>query len=115
MIPLFAQDVIPGAGNRLTALKSKKEIKIELVSVVFDRKKRVETIGEGKVETCIYLSRTERKFITITTCNAISWKKYEKSKELRDKVMAYKHIVYNMLKNGEEMTIASGERLARNP
>ncbi|MBQ9286421.1 MAG: phage integrase SAM-like domain-containing protein [Bacteroidaceae bacterium] len=81
-------------------------MKKELVSVVFDRKKRVETTGEGKVEICIYLSRTERKFITITTCNAISWKKYEKSTELRDKVMAYKHIVYNMQKNGEEMTIA---------
>ena len=81
-------------------------MKKELVSVVFDRKKRVETTGEGKVEICIYLSRTERKFITITTCNAISWKKYEKSTELRDKVMAYKHIVNNMQKNGEEMTIA---------
>ena len=81
-------------------------MKKELVSVVFDRKKRVETTGEGKVEICIYLSRTERKFITITTCNAISWKKYEKSTELRDKVLAYKHIVHNMQKNGEEMTIA---------
>lgn len=81
-------------------------MKKELVSVVFDRKKRVEATGEGKVEICIYLSRTERKFITVTTCNAISWKKYEKSAELRDKVMAYKHIVFNMQKNGEEMTIA---------
>ena len=81
-------------------------MKKDLVSVVFDRKKRVETTGEGKVEICIYFSRTERKFITINTCNAISWKKYEKSKELRDKVMAYKHIVFNMQKNGEEMTIS---------
>ncbi len=48
-------------------------MKKELVSVVFDRKKRVEATGEGKVEICIYLSRTERKFITVTTCNAISW------------------------------------------
>lgn len=81
-------------------------MKKELVSVVFDRKKRLETTGEGKVEICVYLSRTERKFITVTTCNAISWKKYEKSAELRDKVLAYQHIVNNMQKNGEEMTIA---------
>ena len=81
-------------------------MKKELVSVVFDRKKRVETTGEGKVEICIYLNRKERKFVTIATCNQISWKKYEKSAELRDKVMAYKHIVHNMEKNGEEMTIA---------
>ena len=81
-------------------------MKKEFVSVVFDRKKRLEATGEGKVEICIYLSRTERKFVTITTCNAISWKKYEKSTELRQKVATYQHIVLNMQKNGEEMTIA---------
>lgn len=81
-------------------------MKKNLVSVVFDRKKRVKTTGEGKVEIYIYFNRVERKFITIATCNPISWKRYSKSEELQEQVLIYQQIVDNMIKKGEEMTIA---------
>ena len=82
-------------------------MKKNLVSVVFDRKKRVKTTGEGKVEIYIYFNRVERKFITIATCNPISWKRYSKSEELQEQVLIYQQIVDNMIKRGEEMTIAT--------
>lgn len=53
-------------------------MKKELVSVVFDRRKRVDATGEGKVDICIYLGKGERKFITIKTCTPKAWAKYQK-------------------------------------
>lgn len=75
------------------------------VSVVFDRKKKLEKLGYGKVDLCIYLGNGERKFITIRNCNPIEWKYYQTSNDLRKEVMLYQTIAVNMLKCGEEMTI----------
>lgn len=38
-------------------------MRAETVTVVFDRKKNLAKTDIGKVELCIYLGRTERKFI----------------------------------------------------
>lgn len=79
----------------------------QFVSVVFDRKKRVSVTGEGKVELCIYLSRTERKFVTVKTVTPLLWRKYQKSEELKLEMAMYEQVAEKMARNGEEMTVAN--------
>ena len=66
------------------------------MSVVFDRKKRVDVTGEGKVELCIYLSRTERKFVTVKTVTPLLWRKYQKSEELKLEMAMYEQVAEKM-------------------
>ena len=80
-------------------------MKKEFATVVFDRKKKLEKLGYGKVDVCIYLGNGERKFITLRNCNALEWKQYQQSKDLRLELAVYQTIAENMLKCGEEMTI----------
>lgn len=77
----------------------------KFASVVFDRRNQVEKLGYGKVDVCVYLCRSERKFITLRNCTPIEWKKYQQSKELRIELSVYENIAENMQKCGEEMTI----------
>ena len=86
-------------------------MKKQNVTVVFDRKKRLESTGEGKVELHIYLKRDQRKYITLKTCNAISWRRYQKSEELKSEIRLYEQVIELMMKKGEEMTL---ENLNRN-
>lgn len=74
-------------------------------SVVFDRKKQLKTKGVGKVEINIYLSRLQRKFITVKTCTESEWKFYMTSLELANVLSMYNAIVEDMVKCGETMTI----------
>lgn len=76
-------------------------------SVVFDRKKQLKTKGVGKVEINIYLSRLQRKFITVKTCTDSEWKFYKTSWELANEIAMYNTIVEDMVKGGEAMTIDS--------
>lgn len=80
-------------------------MKKQFVTVVFDRKKRLENTGEGKVELHIYLRRDQRKYITLKTCNAISWRRYQKSEELKSEIQLYEQVIELMMKKGEEMTL----------
>lgn len=82
----------------------------ESISVVFDRKNKVETTGRGKVELCVYLAKGERKYITLKDCNPFEYKAYLQSRELRLELTVYRTIVDNMSKYGEEMTIANFNR-----
>ena len=82
----------------------------ESITVVYDRKKKVETTGKGKVEFSIYLARGQRKYVTIKECSPVEWKTYRQSKELRIELLAYKGIAENMQKCGEEMTIENYNR-----
>lgn len=66
-------------------------MKTEFVSVVYDRKKRVNATGEGKVELYIHFSRREKKYVTIKTCNPIAWRKYQDSDELRLELVLETH------------------------
>lgn len=76
----------------------------KFVSVVFDRKKELETHGIGKVELLIVLSRNERKYIALKKCTANEWKFYENTVELASEVARYTEVVEKMVANGEEMT-----------
>ena len=82
-------------------------MKKQLVSVIYDRKKRVSVTGQGKVEICIYLSRTERKYVTVKTVSPLLWRKYQKSEELKLEVPMYEDVVDKMAKNCEEMTLSN--------
>lgn len=82
----------------------------ESITVVYDRKKKVETTGRGKVELSIYLAKGERKYVTIKECSPVEWRTYRQSRELHVEVLAYKGIAENMQKCGEEMTIENYNR-----
>ena len=82
-------------------------MKTTFVSVVYDRKKRVNATGEGKVELYIHFSRREKKYVTIKTCNPIAWRKYQVSDELRLELAMYHQVAQKMFDSGEEMTIAN--------
>lgn len=82
----------------------------ESITVVYDRKKKVETTGKGKVELSIYLAKGERKYVTIKECSPLEWRNYRQSKELRVEVLVYRGIAENMVKCGEEMTIENYNR-----
>ena len=82
-------------------------MKTTFVSVVYDRKKRVNATGEGKVELYIHFSRREKKYVTIKTCNPIAWRKYQNSDELRLELAMYHQVAQKMYDTGELMTIAN--------
>lgn len=75
------------------------------VSVVYDRRKTVERTGEGTVGICIYLTRTQRKFITLRSCNPAEWKHFQRSSMLTTEILTYQQILDKIVKNGEELTI----------
>lgn len=77
----------------------------ETITVVYDRKKKVETTGKGKVELCIYLARGERKYLTIKECFPFELDKYLQSKDFRIQMAAYTRVIKDMKKHGEAMTI----------
>ena len=82
------------------------------MSVVFDRKKRVDVTGEGKVELCIYLSRTERKFVTVKTVTPLLWRKYQKSEELKLEMAMYEQVaVPNVSPDAMKGVVSSGKTL----
>ena len=63
------------------------------VTVVYDRRKRVDVTGMGKVELHIYFNRRERKYICVNECNPIAWRKYQKSEELANEISLYEKII----------------------
>ncbi len=85
-------------------------MKKEFVTVVYDRKKRLEKTGKGKVELHIHLNCNERKYITIKECTPLEWKRYQQSNELRMEIAVYQTIAENMVKCGEEMLIENYNR-----
>ena len=80
-------------------------MKTTFVSVVYDRKKRVNATGEGKVELYIHFSRREKKYVTIKTCNPIAWRKYQNSDELRLELAMYHQVAQKMYDTGELMPV----------
>ncbi len=74
-------------------------------SAVFDRKKQLKTKGVGKVEINIYLSRLQRKFVTVKTCTESEWKFYKTSVELAKEIAMYNSIVEDMVKTGEDLIL----------
>ena len=77
----------------------------EIVTVIYDRKKEVIKKGYGKVEIRIYLPNRTRKYVTIHSCDPFQWKEYQNSEEMRTQLAIYRHLVENMMKNGEELTL----------
>lgn len=75
------------------------------VTVVYDRRKRVDVTGMGKVELHIYFNRRERKYICVNECNPIAWRKFQKSNELALEVSRYEKIIQRMIDDGEELTV----------
>ena len=77
----------------------------ERVKVVFDRKGTVKKTGVGKVELQIYLSWTQRKWVTVGTTTAEDWGVLAQSVNVRNKIRYYEGIIRAMETLNEEMTI----------
>lgn len=65
----------------------------KIVTVVYDRKKKLIKKGYGKVEIRIYFGMNQRKYVTIHSCDPFQWKEYQESEELRNQIAIYKHVV----------------------
>lgn len=76
-----------------------------VVKAVFDRKKAVESTGEGVVEIYIYLGNGEKKYIRYRICNGVEWRSFQKSRELQSEIFLYERLIEKMEKLGEPMTI----------
>lgn len=75
------------------------------VTVVYDRRKKEEKTGLGMVELCIYLSRKERKYISLGKASRSSWTDLASSKEVQENIVRYNNIVSAMVMLGMPMTV----------
>ena len=77
----------------------------ERVKVVFDRKGTAKKTGVGKVELQVYLSWTQRKWITVGTSTVEDLETDAQSRQIQSKIKHYEQIINAMTLLGEEMTI----------
>lgn len=83
------------------------------VTVIFDRRKNEKKVGYGMVELCVYLSRKERKYISLGKATSETWTSYAQSEEVQEKVAHYNGIVSAMQTLGMPMTSAAFCRQAQ--
>lgn len=77
----------------------------ERVKVVYDRKGTVKKTGVGKVELQIYLTWTQRKWVTVGTATPDNWEVLAQSVNVRTKIKYYESIIRAMETLNEDMTI----------
>lgn len=82
-------------------------MKKDIVTVIYDRRKTSMRRGKGKVEVRIYLSRTERKYITLAEATPEEWAQYEREDKFASIRKRYEDILYAMEILGKEMSIDS--------
>lgn len=82
-------------------------MKTENVTVIFDRKKKENRLGYGKVEFQIYLGKGQRRYITYGNATSETWPVVEMSKEVQATLSRYRQIVSAMMLLNEPMTIAT--------
>lgn len=58
-------------------------MKKDSVSVVFDRKRKVNGDGIGTVDVVVYLNRKQRKYISMGTCKRSEWEELAKTKHVQ--------------------------------
>lgn len=81
-------------------------MKKNVCTVVFDRKKTLQTKGVAKVEIQIRLTRLVRKYITVHQCSSLQeWEQYKQSAKLLLIMERYESIVTAMQTLGEDMTL----------
>ena len=71
------------------------------------QKENVNTTWQRKVEVRIYLSRTERKYITLGEATPEEWEQYEREDKFADIRKRFEDILAAMEVLGKDMTIAS--------
>lgn len=81
-------------------------MKKDIVTVIYDRKKTSARCGTGKVETCIYLSRNERKYFTLAEATPEEWEQYVREDKFADIRKYYEDILIAMEIHDKDMTIA---------
>ena len=79
--------------------------KKNFASVVYDRRGDAPKRGISKVEIYIYLGMGQKRYIALSDCTPMEWKKYQKSPDLAQQLKEYEAIVVGMLQRGEPMTI----------
>jgi len=99
------QNVLPL--SQFLSLKNFSIMKKNIVTVIYDRKNSSNRRGKGKIEARIYLSRTERKYITLGEATPEEWEAYEREDKFADIRKHYEEILGAMEILGKEMTISS--------
>lgn len=79
--------------------------KKDYAKVIFDRKKKIDKLGYGKVEILICLTRDVKKYVTIRNCNLLEWENYKHSTELQLKLQMYNDVAREMVGCCEELTV----------
>lgn len=80
-------------------------IKKSRVSVIFDRRKKAGTTGVGMVEIRIKAEENKYRYITISSCSAIQWVKYQKGRDLKVLVNQYESKLYEAESRGATLTL----------
>ena len=75
------------------------------VTVVFDRRKKVETLGYGKVELLICFYQTIKKYVGLKFCNAREWQTFHHSAELKAQIKMYNDIVTRKVEHETELSL----------
>lgn len=82
----------------------------KFASVIYDRKKELETKGLGSVEIYLVLDpKRAKKYITLKKCTSFEWKRYSKSAELQEELRLFTEIAKSMYTNHEPMTFENFE------
>ena len=98
LLPLFHRS--PSAAQIKMSMKKQSAVK-----VIYDRKNVSSKKGTGKVEIRIYLSRDQRKYVTICDATPLEWQRVVKRRDVAIEVEKFEKIVEAMLVLGEDMTI----------
>ena len=75
------------------------------VTPVFDRRKKVESTGYGKVELLICISTSLKKYIGLKFCNQLEWQAYHHSAELKAQIKMYNEIANRMVEHETELSL----------
>lgn len=74
------------------------------VSVVYDRRKRFEKTGKGKLEISVYFGHNSRKYITVADATPANWEFVAQSAKVQEMIRDCERILDAMDAIGEERT-----------
>lgn len=81
------------------------KIKKSRVSVVYDRRKKSEVLGEGLVELRIRAIHDKYRYIPVKTCSPLEWERFKESDKLNSEVARYEKKLKKLSDSGQELTL----------
>lgn len=75
------------------------------VSLVYDRRKHVEKTGLGKLEILVFLTREQRRYITICTCSPEEVEIISRKKAIADEMAKVQEVIDTLIDLKEDLTV----------